>query len=95
MSIPETILLKLFCDYILPYRQENGLLVDSARQVFYSRHHGQFFANPGKNMIEEADSLLRLYSYIGFGISCYRYSYMGCCYLREVTSRALHAQMLA
>lgn len=54
-----------FCDYILPYRQENGLLVDSARQVFYSRHHGQFFANPGKNMIEEADSLLRLYSYIG------------------------------
>ena len=21
-----------FCDYILPYRQENGLLVDSARQ---------------------------------------------------------------
>lgn len=37
-----------FCDYILPYRQENGLLVDSARQVFYSRHHGQFFANPGK-----------------------------------------------
>ena len=54
-----------FCDYILPYRQENGLLVDSARQVFYSRHHGQFFANPGKYMIEEADSLLRLYSYIG------------------------------
>ena len=30
-----------------------------------------------------------------FGISCYRYSYMGCCYLREVTSRALYAQMLA
>lgn len=54
-----------FCNYILPYRQENGLLVDSARQVFYSRHHGQFFANSGKNMIEEADSLLRLYSYIG------------------------------
>ena len=54
-----------FCDYILPYRQENGLLVNSARQVFYSRHHGQFFVNPGKNMIEEADSLLRLYSYIG------------------------------
>lgn len=54
-----------FCDYILPYRQENGLLVDSARQVFYSRHQGQFFTNPGKNMIEEADSLLRLYSYIG------------------------------
>ena len=54
-----------FCDYILPYRQENGLLVDSARQVFYSRHHGQFFVNSGKNMIEEADSLLRLYSYIG------------------------------
>lgn len=41
------------------------MLVDSARQVFYSRHHGQFFVNPGKNMIEEADSLLRLYSYIG------------------------------
>lgn len=54
-----------FCDYILPYRQENGLLVDSARQMFYNRHRGQFFTNSGKNMIEEADSLLRFYSYIG------------------------------
>ncbi len=50
-----------FCEYILPYRRINGLVIDSARQVFYARHHGHFFDKPGKNMIDEADSLLYFY----------------------------------
>lgn len=54
-----------FCDYILPYRQENGLLVDSARQVFYGRHRGRFSVLSGRGMVAEADSLLREYSFIG------------------------------
>ena len=54
-----------FCNYILPYRQENGLLLDEVRKEFYDRHHSHFFSSPGKDMIQEADSLLRLYSFIG------------------------------
>lgn len=50
-----------FCEYILPYRRINGLLIDSARQVFYARHGNRFFVTEGKDMIDEADSLLYLY----------------------------------
>lgn len=50
-----------FCEYILPYRCINGLLIDSARQVFYARHGSRFFVTEGKDMIDEADSLLYLY----------------------------------
>mgnify|MGYP005915058299 FL=1 len=53
-----------FCEYILPYRQANGILIDSARQVFYARHHGKFFTQPGKDMTEEVDSLLYLYRHL-------------------------------
>lgn len=47
-----------FCEYILPYRRINSLLIDSARQVFYARYGGHFFVTEGKEMIDEADSLL-------------------------------------
>ncbi len=50
-----------FCEYILPYRRMNGLLTDSARHVFYARHHGKYFTRPGKNWQQEIDSLLYEY----------------------------------
>ncbi|MFA6897744.1 MAG: hypothetical protein WCQ96_05715 [Patescibacteria group bacterium] len=63
-----------FCEYILPYRRMNGLVVDNSRKVFYERHHGEYFTQPGENMINEADSLLFRYKnlthsrYWGMGI---------------------------
>lgn len=55
-----------FCEYILPYRRANGLVMDNSRQVFYERNHGTYFTKAGKDMIEEADSLLHKYSYIKY-----------------------------
>ena len=45
-----------FCEYILPYRRMNGLIIDDARTNFYERHKGKYFTHPGKDMIEEVDS---------------------------------------
>lgn len=53
-----------FCEYILPYRRLNGLVIDSARVKFYERHKGQYFTQPGKDMIDEADSLLYEYRHL-------------------------------
>ncbi|MDD2612215.1 MAG: hypothetical protein PHR38_05450 [Bacteroidales bacterium] len=53
-----------FCEYILPYRRMNGLVVDNSRKVFYNRHKGAFFTDKNKGMIEEADSLLSQYKYL-------------------------------
>ena len=47
-----------FCEYILPYKRFNGLVIDNAREKFYDRHKGRYFIQPGKDMIDEADSLL-------------------------------------
>lgn len=51
-----------FCEYILPYRRINGLVIDDARQIFYERHHADYFIHPGKDMIDETDSLLYEYN---------------------------------
>ncbi|EYE48385.1 hypothetical protein M138_0057, partial [Bacteroides fragilis str. S23L17] len=32
-----------FCEYILPYRRQNGLLIDNARREFNKRHQGKYF----------------------------------------------------
>lgn len=53
-----------FCEYILPYRRMNGLIIDDARKVFYERHHGKYFTQGNKDMIEEADSLLYQYHHL-------------------------------
>jgi hypothetical protein len=53
-----------FCEYILPYRRMNGLLIDDARKTFYLRHHGKYFTMPGKDLIDEADSLLYQYHHL-------------------------------
>lgn len=50
-----------FCEYILPYRRENGLIIDHSRERFYQRHHKDFYNTPGKDFIKETDSLLFLY----------------------------------
>ena len=50
-----------FCEYILPYRREEGLVIDDARREFYGRHHGDFYSEEGKDFIRETDSLLFLY----------------------------------
>lgn len=53
-----------FCEYILPYRRKNGLVIDSMRRVFHDRHKGQFFTHSGNDMIDEMDSLLYRYRHI-------------------------------
>lgn len=53
-----------FCEYILPYRRMNGLIIDDARTNFYERHKGKYFTHPGKDMIEEVDSLLYEYHHL-------------------------------
>ena len=50
-----------FCEYILPYRRENGLVIDNSRDRYYQRHHKDFYATHGKNVMEKTDSLLFLY----------------------------------
>lgn len=50
-----------FCEYILPYRRENGLVIDKSRERYFQRHHTDFYTTHGKNVIEETDSLLFLY----------------------------------
>lgn len=53
-----------FCEYILPYRRINGLVIDDARKTFYLRHHTKYFTTPDKDMIDEADSLLYQYRHL-------------------------------
>jgi hypothetical protein len=53
-----------FCEYILPYRRMNGLLIDDARKTFYLRHHTKYFTTPGKDIIDETDSLLYQYRHL-------------------------------
>lgn len=55
-----------FCEYILPYRRKNESVVDDARHEFYARHHGRFFAQPGRDLIDEADSLLYHYKHLAY-----------------------------
>lgn len=50
-----------FCEYILPYRRENGLIIDNSRERIYHQYHNDFYTKIGKNFIEETDSLLSLY----------------------------------
>jgi hypothetical protein len=39
-------------------------VIDDARKTFYERHHGNYFTQPGKDMIDEADSLLYEYRHL-------------------------------
>lgn len=50
-----------FLEYVLPYRRLNGLVVDGARDTFYNRHIGDFYAAKGKSWENETDSLLYKY----------------------------------
>ena len=45
-----------FCEYILPYRRENGLVIDNSRDRYYRRHHKDFYTTQGNNVMEETDS---------------------------------------
>lgn len=55
-----------FCEYILPYRRMDGLHIDEARKTFYEKHHADYFTTPGKDMIDEADSLLYQYRHLTY-----------------------------
>lgn len=50
-----------FCEYILPYRRLNGLVMDDVRDTFYHRHIGKFYNRMDKTVQEETDSLLYEY----------------------------------
>ncbi len=50
-----------FCEYILPYRRQNGLLLDNSREDYYKRFGHTFFTGKANNFIQETDSLLYLF----------------------------------
>lgn len=53
-----------FCEYILPYRRLNGLIIDDARKEFYRRHSKDYFIQQGKDWQQEIDSLLYEYHHL-------------------------------
>lgn len=53
-----------FCEFILPYRRRNKVLPDQKRSEIYQKHHRSFFCQPGKDFIDEADSLLYKYQFL-------------------------------
>ena len=53
-----------FCEYVLPYRRLNGLVTDAARDTFYHRHGGEYYAEEGKDWLDETDSLLHEYRHL-------------------------------
>lgn len=53
-----------FCEYILPYRRMNGIVIDDSRNTFFNRHYPDYYTKPGKDMIDETDSLLYEYKNI-------------------------------
>lgn len=55
---------KDFCEYVLPYRRLNGLIIDDARKEFYRRHSADYFMQSGKDWQQEVDSLLYEYHHL-------------------------------
>ena len=58
------LLFEEFCEYILPYRRMNGLVIENSRDVFQKRHKSNYFTKPDKDMIDEVDSLLYEYRHL-------------------------------
>lgn len=54
-----------FCQYILPYRSMDGIILDSSRDTFYVRHQ-LHFANDSIDFRDACDSLLFKYSFLTF-----------------------------
>ena len=54
-----------FCSTILPYRFQNGVCLDDARQIFYKRHQG-YFNDSTKTIQEMVDSLSYQYSFLQY-----------------------------
>lgn len=52
-----------FCQYILPYRADDGICLDDYREKFYERHKG-YFKDTAIQITTALDSLLRKYSNI-------------------------------
>lgn len=55
---------EVFCEYVLPYRRQNGLVADGARDTFFLRHAGRWYAGGGRSWMEETDSLLYEYRHL-------------------------------
>lgn len=53
-----------FCEYILPYRRQNGLLIDDSRQILYERNRGKYFVKKDTSYLPDVDSLLFAYRHI-------------------------------
>ncbi len=53
-----------FCEYILPYRHRNGLMIDEIRKNLNELHKKDFFVTGNKRMTDEIDSLLFRYRHI-------------------------------
>ena len=53
-----------FCEYILPYRRKNGIIINSHRLEFNSRHAAFFLKKEGVDFRNETDSLLFNYKHI-------------------------------
>ncbi len=54
-----------FCNFILPYRFKNGIILDDSREKYYKKY-GSLFQDSSRTFIEATDSLLYLYKDIFF-----------------------------
>lgn len=56
----------IFCEFILPYRFKDGIILDDSKSIYHQRHHELFKDSSNLSFIQKADSLLRIYDDIKF-----------------------------
>lgn len=55
-----------FCEFILPYRFKEGIVLDDSKVIFYQRHHSLFKDSTKASFIQKIDSILFYYKDIRF-----------------------------
>lgn len=56
----------IFCEFILPYRFKEGIILDDSKTIFHKRHHTLFKDSTNTSFIEKIDSILYYYKDIKF-----------------------------
>lgn len=57
---------EMFCEFILPYRFKEGIILEDSKAIFYKRHHTIFNDSVGASFIQRIDSILYYYKDIRY-----------------------------
>lgn len=57
---------EMFCEFILPYRFKEGIILEDSKEMFYKRHHTIFKDSVGASFIQRIDSILYYYKDIRY-----------------------------